>query len=446
MQSKRFILCFGQNKDGELGLGSQKEGFGDIRSIQIQDEQFNSAQSVSSGSHHSALVTKTGEVYVSGSSLHGKLGISELRVTNLSRFTRIPNLKPFIIQVACGDYHTLALAKDGVVYSWGGSLHKKAQGGSDPQPVEQLIQMQARIIQVDCGDFHSIALDQMGRVFSWGGGGQSYNKGQLGQGHLGNVEQPQQITDLAAHRVTQISAGGYHTLAVTDEHLLFSWGSGQYGECGNASQSNVLKPTQLKLPADKESFGGTDGARERQHPLSSQANIKQIRAGGHHSMILTANGKLYTFGFGQHGQLGHRSSQNLYSPRLVKDLLAKPVIMIAAGWNHSLVLTEAGDLYSCGYAQYGQLGLGSNHEVKSQFQHVAQLGPRKIYKIFAGGNHSWVVLDDIIPVREKFRVPSPLPERPGSLSHSPSSIKRDKSRGNSTDKLAFEKSGQQSKA
>lgn len=47
------------------------------------------------------------------------------------------------------------------------------------------------------------------------------------------------------------------------------------------------------------------------------------------------------------------------------------------------------------------------------------LGPRNIYKVFAGGNHSWVVLDDIIPVREKYRAPSPIPERGQSDSRSP---------------------------
>lgn len=253
----------------------------------------------------------------------------------------------------------------------------------------------------------------MGRVFSWGGGGQSYNKGQLGHGHLDSIEQPQLITDLAAYRVTSISAGGYHTLAVTDDHQLFSWGSGQYGECGNHQKINVLRPTQFKLPLDKESFGVHDQSYERTVTLQNQGHIKQIKAGGHHSMVLTTNGKLYTFGFGQHGQLGHRNSQNQFIPRLVKDLISKPVVAIAAGWNHSLVLTEQGDLFACGYAQYGQLGLGKDHlEAKSQFQHVAQLGPRKIYRIFAGGNHSWVVLDDIIPVREKYRAPSPLPDRP----------------------------------
>jgi hypothetical protein len=112
-------------------------------------------------------------------------------------------------------------------------------------------------------------------------------------------------------------------------------------------------------------------------------------------------------------------------------LASKPIAKIAAGWNHSLVLTEKGDLFACGYGQVGQLGLSEQKKVQSQFMHVAALGPRNIYKIFAGGNHSWVVLDDIIPVREKYRPPSPLPDRAPSLSNSPRSKTRDKSRNDS---------------
>ena len=74
-------------------------------------------------------------------------------------------------------------------------------------------------------------------------------------------------------------------------------------------------------------------------------------------MILTSSGLLYTFGFGQHGQLGIRSNSNQSSPKLVRDLETKPLKSIAAGWNHSLALSEKGDLYACGYGAHGQLGL-----------------------------------------------------------------------------------------
>ena len=33
------------------------------------------------------------------------------------------------------------------------------------------------IIQIDCGDFHSVALDSEGILYTWGGGGAAYNKG-----------------------------------------------------------------------------------------------------------------------------------------------------------------------------------------------------------------------------------------------------------------------------
>ena len=46
------------------------------------------------------------------------------------------------------------------------------------------------IIDIACGDFHSVALDNEGRVYSWGGGGSSKNKGQLGHGNMKDISQP----------------------------------------------------------------------------------------------------------------------------------------------------------------------------------------------------------------------------------------------------------------
>lgn len=65
--------------------------------------------------------------------------------------------------VSCGDYHTMALLEDGTVYAWGGTLHKKvggekgAQQNNEPRLVSGL--SGKFIIQIDCGDFHSVALD-----------------------------------------------------------------------------------------------------------------------------------------------------------------------------------------------------------------------------------------------------------------------------------------------
>ncbi len=50
----------------------------------------------------------------------------------------------------------------------------------------------------------------------------------------------------------------------------------------------------------------------------------------------------------------------------------------------------------------------NDKESRTQFTHVISLGAKNIYKIFAGGNHSWVVIDDIMPIREHYEPPSPV--------------------------------------
>ena len=44
---------------------------------------------------------------------------------------------------------------------------------------------------------------------------------------------------------------------------------------------------------------------------------------------------------------------------------------------------------------------------------MANIGAKNVYRIFAGGNHSWVVIDDIVPIKRKYRPPSPVPDNKG---------------------------------
>ena len=76
-------------------------------------------------------------------------------------------------------------------------------------------------------------------------------------------------------------------------------------------------------------------------PLEDLAkpNIKTIACGGKHSLVLTTDGDLYTFGYGQQGQLGHRNAKNVHKPRFVKDFDGKKVQLIAAGLHHTIVMT-----------------------------------------------------------------------------------------------------------
>ena len=52
----------------------------------------------------------------------------------------------------------------------------------------------------------------------------------------------------------------------------------------------------------------------------------------------------------------------------------------------------------------------NDKDSRTAFQHVANIGAKNVYRIFAGGNHSWVIIDDIVPVRKRYRPPSPIPD------------------------------------
>jgi len=116
------VWCFGKNKDGELGLKHTRNSRLPEQVKSLKDKVIVHA---SSGGGHSALVDSDGKLYVSGSALHGKLGLEKINKVSISTFTLFPQSnKKAVLQVECGDYHTICLFEDGRVCSWGGTLHK----------------------------------------------------------------------------------------------------------------------------------------------------------------------------------------------------------------------------------------------------------------------------------------------------------------------------------
>ena len=141
-----------------------------------------------------------------------------------------------------------------------------------------------------------------------------------------------------------------------------------------------------------------------------KVRIKQVCAGAHHSLVMSEEGQVYSFGYGQHGQLGLRNNINYCTAQLVRDFLDQPLAQIATGWHHSLALTTRGDLYAWGYGESGQLGIGGI-ESKTHFTLVESIGDKRIEKICWGGNHSWIILNQTDPVRPNYRFPRPLNDK-----------------------------------
>ena len=141
--------------------------------------------------------------------------------------------------------------------------------------------------------------------------------------------------------------------------------------------------------------------------VQDSAPIIDICAGGKHSIVLTGNGGLYTFGFGDQGQLGLRTTDNAKKPTLVTDFDGIRIMGISAGSHHSVVQTAKGDIYACGLNKDGQLGLGHTKSRK-QFTHLTCFGGVSINKFMAGGNHTWFLIDEFMPFKSNYTFPEAL--------------------------------------
>ena len=121
-----------------------------------------------------------------------------------------------ITQVSCGASHSLAINNWGQIFTWGSNLF--GQLGLDleiaTQPTPKIVKTLAtkHIVQIACGQYHNLALTNSGDLYSWGAN--SY--GQLGQGYMNEkIATPTIIKSLAGIPIAFIACGGNHSFAVS---------------------------------------------------------------------------------------------------------------------------------------------------------------------------------------------------------------------------------------
>ena len=93
--------------------------------------------------------------------------------------------------------------------------------------------------------------------------------------------------------------------------------------------------------------------------------IEQVSVGDGHILALTHTGEVLSFGKGGGGRLGHGDGEDQRVPRVIEALRGTRVVGIAAGFEHSMVLTDKGVVLSFGRGLYGRLGHGDE-----EIQHV----------------------------------------------------------------------------
>ncbi|XP_020773412.1 probable E3 ubiquitin-protein ligase HERC3 [Boleophthalmus pectinirostris] len=388
------MLCWGNARDGQLGNGVEKNPVYEPKSCSVFSGR--GLKEIACGGEHSVFLLQDGSVYTCGSNSCGQLG-HDKPGTSPELVGALDTQK--ITNICCGRAHSLAVSEQGQVFAWGaGDGGQLGLGTTEttvriPRLVKRLCDH--RISQVTCGNQHCIALSRDGQLFTWG----QNTSGQLG---LGKGEPskllPQPLKSLAGIPLAQITAGGDHSFALSLSGGVFGWGKNRAGQLGLNDKQDRAVPCHIKF-------------------LRSQ-KVVYISCGEEHTAALTKDGGLFTFGDGSWGQLGHGSTNNELQPRRVLELMGTEVSQIACGRYHTLAFVpSSGLVYAFGCNNFGQLGTGmwgnskSPCSVRIPFVGCFQKGGSKQYtvtKIICGGDHSFLLFsyDQTAVAPEDFRVNS----------------------------------------
>jgi len=137
-------------------------------------------------------------------------------------------------------------AAGGAAWSWGyGACGRLGHGDEQDQLLPKKVEAlpDRRVVAVSAGGAHSLALTADGTVWSWGGGG----FGQLGHGDQQHQWQPKEVEAFATQRVVATSAGTDLCIAITSDGAIFTWGEGRHGCLGHGVDlSNQLLPKKVE--------------------------------------------------------------------------------------------------------------------------------------------------------------------------------------------------------
>ena len=403
-----FIYSWGKNKFGELGIGTS---INVNIPTPITSLDTKNIISVKPGGRNTLLIRDDGNIYLCGSNNFGLLAQNNDIINNELNQKTFKQIKYFqqkeknIKDISIAEFHCLALDSEGIILGWGGNLFNKLGTKRIAIGIPSEISIKNKIKSVSCGDYHSCALSEDGILYTWGGGGISYNKGQCGHGSHKDYSSPKKVEFFIKNsiKIKQVTCGGYHTIVIgennnlNDEQELYSFGKGIFGQLGYGEPEDSSKPKKVIFNT-KQNI---------KYENNEKINIIDVKCGGEHSLFLSSNNNLYVCGHGYLGQLGLGNNKNINSPLIVQSLTNKKIIEIAAGWSHSLVLTDEGCVYSTGCNKYGELGIGKKSN-RYNYIWISKLSKLNIKHISAGGHHSWCLLDNSEPLRKDKYIPEPL--------------------------------------
>lgn len=347
-----LLFAWGDNDDGQLGSGNTRP---ENRPAPVSMAAFNgkTVVGIAAGWDFSLAWTSDGSVFAWGRSEAGQCGLFTPRVLTPRLINTGALTTRSVTKVVAGSYFALALMSTGELVAWGDNRFGQLGDGTTTNADIPLLVSEApelsglEIKEVAAGNFHSLAVASDGRIFSWG-----LNEfSQLGR--AGNARMPGLVDMtgvLAGKKVQKVTASYSHTVALTEDGLLYAWGDNfDYTFLGNYTLTADTSQTPCAVRMDE--FG--------------TRRIVQVASGQNHNMALADDGTLYVWGYNYYGNFGNGNTVQMKVPVEaipVGDREGRSISRLCEDVNgrFSHALTTDGKLLGWGADGFGQVGSGGN--------------------------------------------------------------------------------------
>ena len=369
----------------------KKSGETTSADVYVLGEEDVTFPQIETQNYSTVTLKSNGEIWSYGYNGYGQLGTGDTTYKVLPTYTGINN----ITQISLGGTHTLALDTEGHVWSWGYNGYGELGNGTTTSSTEK-VQVKSpdgegvleNIVAISAGNYHSIALDKDGNVYTWGYNGY----GQLGLGNTTNTVLPVKVDDLEG--IIKIEAGNYTSYVIDNNNHLWSTGYNYYGELGNGSTSNRSKFTQIQtlenvsdvsasetnstivLLSDGTVWGfgnntnnqlttvGGATPQQLKGPDGMLKDITSISVGYYTGYAITSEEKVLAWGLNNYSQLASGTTETKSTPVYMKEKDGNDFTdsMIVSGGRYSAELAKSdGTVWGVGYNGYGNIGDGTTN-------------------------------------------------------------------------------------